>query len=237
MLSYTALHAGDPRRARSAMLRAGGGPGLARVQPTMRPLFLEALVTAAVTTGDLADAEAWSRLATADAERLGLPAQRASALRSAGQLLAGRGEPGPAADLYALAAEEAGRSGATLWEAQALLIGSSLRARAGDPAVAASLWHHGRRLAETGGARLLTGLADLFPPPAAMTTPAAPLPHLTPREQQIAALVTEGLTTPAIAARLYLSPRTVDTHLSHIFRKTGVTTRSALAALTARRTG
>ncbi|MEU8778807.1 LuxR C-terminal-related transcriptional regulator [Streptomyces sp. NPDC048606] len=37
-----------------------------------------------------------------------------------------------------------------------------------------------------------------------------------------------------MAARLYLSPRTVDTHLSHIFRKTGVTTRAALAALTAR---
>ncbi|MFE2288314.1 AAA family ATPase [Streptomyces sp. NPDC059443] len=236
VLSYAALHGGDPRRARSAMLRAGGGPQLARLQPTMRPLFLEALVTAAVATGDLADAETWSQLATADAERLGLPVQRASALRSAGQLLAGRGEPGPAADLYALAAEEAGRSGATLWEAQALLTCSSLRAQAGDPAAASSLWHHGRRLAETGGAHLLTGLADLFPPPAA-TPPPSPLPHLTPREQQIAALVTEGLTTPAIAARLYLSPRTVDTHLSHIFRKTGVTTRSALAALTARRTG
>ncbi|EDX26970.1 response regulator transcription factor, partial [Streptomyces sp. Mg1] len=60
------------------------------------------------------------------------------------------------------------------------------------------------------------------------------VPGLTPREHEIAALVAEGLTTPAIAARLYLSPRTVDTHLSHIFRKTGVTTRSALAALTAR---
>ncbi|MFD9457747.1 response regulator transcription factor [Streptomyces sp. NPDC059985] len=45
--------------------------------------------------------------------------------------------------------------------------------------------------------------------------------------------MTEGLTTPAIAARLYLSPRTVDTHLAHIYRKTGVTTRTAPAALAA----
>ncbi|MGW6688950.1 AAA family ATPase [Streptomyces sp. NPDC054961] len=238
VLSYTALHGGDPRRARSAMLRAGGGPELARLQPTMRPLFLEALVTAAVTTGDLADAEAWSAMAAADAERLGLPAQRASALRSAGQVLVGRGEPGPAADRYARAAEEAARSGATLWESQALLIASSLTARSGDPATAASQWHRGRRLADAGGAHLLTGLADLFPPPspAPPRPPSAPaLPRLTPREEEIAALVTEGLTTRAIAARLYVSPRTVDTHLNHIFSKLGVTTRSALAALTARR--
>lgn len=172
---------------------------------------------------------------------LGLPTQRASALRSAGQLLAGRGEPGAAAELYLRAAAEAARSGATLWESQALLIGSSLTAQSGDTTGAAPLWHRGRRLAETGGARLLTGLADLFPPlpptgtPAPAITP-GPLPHLTPRERQIAGLVAEGLTTPAIAARLYLSPRTVDTHLSHIYRKTGVTTRSALAALTARAT-
>nr|WSX52379.1 AAA family ATPase [Streptomyces sp. NBC_00974] len=238
VLSYTALHGGDPRRARSAMLRAGGGPELARLQPSMRPLFLEALVTAAVTTGDLAEAEAWSALASADAERLGLPAQRASALRSAGQVLAGRGEPGPAADRYARAAEEAARSGATLWESQALLIASSFTALSGDPATAAAQWHRGRRLADAGGARLLTGLADLFPPPspAPLRPPSAPaLPRLTPREEEIAALVTEGLTTRAIAARLFVSPRTVDTHLNHIFSKLGVTTRSALAALTARR--
>ncbi|KIF02068.1 hypothetical protein PL81_32030, partial [Streptomyces sp. RSD-27] len=124
----------------------------------------------------------------------------------------------------------ASRAGATLWESQALLMAAPLAARAGGSRRASTLWHRGRRLAETGGARLLTGLADLFPPAPAHP----PLPHLTPREREIAALVTEGLTTPAIAARLYLSPRTVDTHLSHIFRKTGVTTRAALAALTAR---
>ncbi|MFD5147055.1 AAA family ATPase [Streptomyces sp. NPDC058401] len=241
VLSFTALHGGDPLRAREAMLRAGGGPALAGLQPTMRPLFLEALVTSSVVLGELPAAEAWSALATADAERLGLPTQRASALRSTAQLLSARGEPAPAAALCVRAAQEAALSGAKLWESQALLLASSLTAEAGDPGTAATLWHRGRHLADTGGAHLLTGLADLFPPPGTAHPPAGtaarppdPLPHLTPREQEIAALVTEGLTTPAIAARLYLSPRTVDTHLSHIFRKTGVTTRSALAALTAR---
>ncbi|MFD6937823.1 AAA family ATPase [Streptomyces goshikiensis] len=229
VMSYAALHGGDPVRARSAMLRAGGAD-LSGLQPSMRPLFLEALVTAAVTTGDLAGAQEWAALAGRDAERLGLPVQRAAALRCAGQVLAGSGHPAAAAERFARAAEEAGRSGAVLWEAQSLLIGASLTAEAGDPATASAMWRRGRRLAESGGSLLLTGLADLLLPPA----PPPRVPGLTPREHEIATLVAEGLTTPAIAARLYLSPRTVDTHLSHIFRKTGVTTRSALAALTAR---
>ncbi|MFH7598855.1 AAA family ATPase [Streptomyces racemochromogenes] len=230
VLSYAALYAGDHQRARSAMLRAGRGPELTGLQPSMRPLFLEALVNAAVAAGDLQEAESWAARAAEDAARLGLPAQRASALRSAAAVRAARDEPSEATDLYVRAAAEAARAGATLWESQALLMAAPLAARAGGSRRASTLWHRGRRLAEAGGARLLTGLADLFPPAPAHP----PLPHLTPREREIAALVTEGLTTPAIAARLYLSPRTVDTHLSHIFRKTGVTTRAALAALTAR---
>lgn len=82
----------------------------------------------------------------------------------------------------------------------------------------------GRRLAEAGGALLLTGPADLLRPAA---PPPPPIPGLTPREGQIAAPVAEGPTTPAIAARLRLSPRTLDTHPSHIYRKTNVTSRAA----------
>ncbi|MFD8411867.1 AAA family ATPase [Streptomyces sp. NPDC059650] len=244
VMGYAALHAGDAPRARSAILRAGG-PDQAGLQPSMRPLFLEVLVTAAVVTGDLADAEQWARRARREAEHLGLPVQRASALRSEGQVLAAQGAAAAAARRYALAAEEAARSGAALWEAQSLLLGASLTAESGRADAAERMWQRGHRLAEWGGAKLLTDLADLLRParqtaPLAPATPGLPrasgLPGLTRREQEIASLVAEGLTTPAIAARLYLSPRTVDTHLSHIFRKTGVTSRSALAALTARTT-
>lgn len=58
---------------------------------------------------------------------------------------------------------------------------------------------------------------------------------LTPQEEEIALLAASGLSNKEIAARLYLSPRTVGAHLYRVFPKLGVTARAALRdALTAR---
>ncbi len=53
--------------------------------------------------------------------------------------------------------------------------------------------------------------------------------HLTPRERQIAGLVLCGLQTKEIAARLYVSPYTVGTHITNIYRKCGIRNRIELA--------
>lgn len=58
-----------------------------------------------------------------------------------------------------------------------------------------------------------------------------PTDGLTPRERQVAALVSEGLTNREIAAKLVVSKRTVDSHVEHILTKLGFTSRSQIAAL------
>lgn len=59
---------------------------------------------------------------------------------------------------------------------------------------------------------------------------------LTRREAEIAELVARGKSNREIAAKLYVSSRTVETHVSHILAKLGVSTRVAIAtALTERR--
>jgi DNA-binding CsgD family transcriptional regulator len=52
---------------------------------------------------------------------------------------------------------------------------------------------------------------------------------LTERELQVAQLVVDRKTNPEIAAELFLSPKTVETHLRNIFRKISVTSRVELA--------
>jgi DNA-binding CsgD family transcriptional regulator len=60
---------------------------------------------------------------------------------------------------------------------------------------------------------------------------ATPLHRLTPQELQIARFVATGASTKAVAAQLFLSPRTVDAHLRNIFRKLGITSRGQLVGL------
>jgi DNA-binding CsgD family transcriptional regulator len=51
---------------------------------------------------------------------------------------------------------------------------------------------------------------------------------LTAQERQIAELARDGLSNPQIGARLFLSPRTVEWHLRHVYSKLGIRTRRDL---------
>lgn len=53
--------------------------------------------------------------------------------------------------------------------------------------------------------------------------------RLTPREQEILALLRSGMSNAEISERLYLSPRTVSTHVERVLRKLGVANRVAAA--------
>ena len=57
---------------------------------------------------------------------------------------------------------------------------------------------------------------------------------LTPTELDVVRLVQEGLGNRDIAARLFMSHRTVQTHLTHVYAKLGISSRVALAQEAAR---
>ncbi|HKR98952.1 MAG TPA: AAA family ATPase [Candidatus Dormibacteraeota bacterium] len=57
---------------------------------------------------------------------------------------------------------------------------------------------------------------------------------LTPREEEIARMVAEGLTSKEIAAAMHISPRTADNHVQHILEKLEMRSRSQVAAWVAR---
>ncbi|HSD77708.1 MAG TPA: response regulator transcription factor [Solirubrobacteraceae bacterium] len=60
-------------------------------------------------------------------------------------------------------------------------------------------------------------------------------PWLTEREREVLVLIAEGLSAPAIGARLHLAPGTVKTHLGHLYEKLGVSDRAACVAEAMRR--
>ncbi|HYX62159.1 MAG TPA: helix-turn-helix transcriptional regulator, partial [Streptosporangiaceae bacterium] len=58
---------------------------------------------------------------------------------------------------------------------------------------------------------------------------------ITPIEHSVADLVAEGLSNPQIGRRLYISSRTVQTHLAHVFAKLDISARAQLAVEVTRR--
>jgi DNA-binding CsgD family transcriptional regulator len=74
-------------------------------------------------------------------------------------------------------------------------------------------------------------VVSIEPTPRAMLSRLALAAHgLTAREEEVALLVLQGLSTQSISAALHLSPHTVQDHLKAVFAKVGVSSRRELTA-------
>jgi DNA-binding NarL/FixJ family response regulator len=69
----------------------------------------------------------------------------------------------------------------------------------------------------------------------AQSTPLDPYETLTTRERQVLHFAAEGRPNPDIAARLFLSPRTVETHRANLMRKLGLRSQTDLVRYALRR--
>jgi DNA-binding CsgD family transcriptional regulator len=66
---------------------------------------------------------------------------------------------------------------------------------------------------------------------------ASTIDQLTPQELQIAMVLAEGRTTREAATKLFLSPKTIEYHLRHVYQKLGIASRDALASSLANEVG
>ena len=161
------------------------------------------------------------------ARRWGAPGAVARALRLLGTL---RGEDGH--DLLREAVRTAEASPARLEHAKALVaLGSALR-RAGQRSQSREPLRRGFELATRCGASALADWArtELYsagsrPRREALSGPES----LTPSERRIAELAAAGHSNRDIAQTLYVTPKTVEVHLTSIYRKLGISTRTALS--------
>lgn len=110
------------------------------------------------------------------------------------------------------------RTGSLLFAADASADAASVYERAGAPRAAAAAATKAATLARDCGLIETPTLVRMLPP------------SLTPREYEVARFAARGMSNHAIAARLVVSVRTVETHLSHVYTKLGIASRAELTA-------
>ena len=198
----------------------------------LNPSALHWQVEAAYTAlalGDVAAARELSLEATRRARDFGAPRALGLALRAAGA--AHDGSDGVAHLRESVAVLQT--SGATLELGRSrFALGARLRGE-GHRSEAVALLEHALLTAEAcGGLRLRRlateelRIAGATPRP----TPVSGRESLTPTERRVALLAAEGLSSQHIAQRLFVTRRTVDTHLSHARAKLGAAAPDELAA-------
>jgi DNA-binding CsgD family transcriptional regulator len=191
--------------------------------PVHRSQLLPAAVEILVAAGAVDEAEVAGQELTSVAESFGCPGPRAMAHYACGSVLLAAGQPAAALPELRAAKLDWQRLEAPYETARCrVLIGGALRAL-GDARSAHAELDEARRVFRELG----TPAED--PEEARLRGPAAPR-GLTDREVEVLRLVATGRTNPEIAADLFLSEKTVARHLSNIFTKLDVPTRTAAAA-------
>jgi DNA-binding CsgD family transcriptional regulator/tetratricopeptide (TPR) repeat protein len=235
------LEAGEPERCLEAMADAGG-PDFPQVEPGRRAWLYAALARAELELGHGVVADAWVARGEALQAQLGLGHVEAAVAHAHALADLRRGDA-PGALAQAQRAERAAAdAGAAVMAARARTVAGRAAAAAGDPGAAAWLEHAEAELAAMGALRLRDEAARELRrlgrrvgarrrrAPAG----AGGLASLSGREREIAELVAEGRTNREIAAELFLSEKTVESHLTKVFAKLGVSGRVAVAGAVGR---
>jgi DNA-binding CsgD family transcriptional regulator len=239
LFAHVQFLGGDPAGCLRTLAEAGG-PRMDRLLRPWQPSLLALASTAALRCGDLEAARTWAAKGEAVAEGMGLPLQSQYVRRARALLHAEEGDHHLAAGVFHEVAEMFRRAGLPVEHAWTLVAGArSVHAVDGTEralewlAVAAKVSQAcgaqrvreeaaqiRRRLRSSGAADASAGTV----PDANDST----VSLLTVREREIAELAATGKRTREIADQLFVSTRTVETHLRHVYRKLDIRSRAAL---------
>jgi len=245
-LAAALLETGQPEPAVELLLESAGGEELVLIGGSPRARYLEVLARCWLALDRLPEARRALAAGHTWAAAVNLPMAAAWADRAAASVDLHTGDADSGARHALESAAAADESGAPVEAALSRLLAGVALAQAGDRDRALAVLQQAARTFEGCGAfrsrdeteRELRKLGHRIH---RRTRPGSGdgigLESLTERELQLARLVVDRKTNPEIAAELFLSQKTVETHLRNIFRKVGVSSRVELARAVERAEG
>jgi ATP/maltotriose-dependent transcriptional regulator MalT len=237
-LAAVLLETGEAVRAVQLLLRRAGGEELRLIPGGWRVYCLELLTRCWLALERGAEAKRAANLAEAMATEVRLPLATAWADRAAAAVALHSGDTARAIQRALASADAAHDAGAPVESALSRALAGEALGRAGQSDWAVAELERAVAAFDACGAlryreRAERELGKLGHRPHRRTragrTDGAAIDSLTERELQVAWLVVDRKTNPEIAAQLFLSQKTVETHLRNIFRKVDVASRVELA--------
>jgi len=225
--SFSAI--GQVQRAAALLIAASGGPEMPRIKIWDQSFGYDLLVTAALRRNDLVGALEWATLA----EPLStVPVATAAVERTLSRIADAMGEHEDAAARAKASALLDERSGAKLEGLRDRVLYASALASGGERELAIATLADIAAQADRLGATSVRKLAAREWRTLSRDAPRADggFASLSDREREIAVLVAEGHTNRSIGSTLFLSERTVQTHLSRILSVLGLPSRTAIPA-------
>ncbi|MET7682006.1 AAA family ATPase [Streptomyces sp. NPDC005423] len=238
-LGYAQLVAGDAAGTVRSLRRVRELEHALGITDPARGRWHGDLAEALVRTGELAEAQEVVDETRERALRLGRESVLAVLDRAEALVQAARGRPEAAVARLTSVQDRLAKLGYGLEEARAAFALASLRAPASGPTAYEEATRLFRRCRALPWLRQVDEAARVEPPQPEQTpapTPATDgLDGLAAMERQVAALVMEGATNREIAARLFISVKTVEATLTRVYRKLGIRSRVDIVRLAAGR--
>ena len=237
-LAGVLFETGQPGRAVDLLLGRAGGPDLTLIPGSWRAYWLELLTRCWLALDRHGEAERSAGLAVATAATVRLPLATAWSDRAVAAVALHSGETGHAIERALASAEAAHEAGAPIESALSRTLAGRALAQAGEGDAAVVELQRAAATFDACGALRYRASAEhelgrLGRRPHRRSQPGRPTvagtDALTERELEVARLVVDRRTNAEIAAALFLSRKTVESHLRNIFHKMDVTTRVEVA--------